>query len=167
MDNRRTRMAYVVASLISYAAWFEALVFAFFVVSQVTRHARYLDVAWAAGFALVVAGPVVIALGAPAAVLVAVVTWRRRHMTGAARILLETLAITLVTWLPWGTVVIAAMHAVGVGVGRVTISGAPVPAVAAAVVAAALLAIPAAVPALVGAALLHSGMLAEPPGPAW
>jgi hypothetical protein len=148
-------LKYSLAALVTYAVCFEALAIVVLVGSQAAAHARYLDVAWAAGFAVIVAGPMLIALGLPATLLVAALVWRRRHSTGPVRVLVETGGITLAVWSAWGTTLVL----LGIGFAEVSMRFA-----AASVL---FLALAGVVPAVATAWLLHAGKLDRNQEPVW
>lgn len=151
-------LKYSLTALVTYAVWFEALAIVILVGPQIHAHARNLDVAWAAGFAVLVAGPIVIALGLPAALLVAALVWRRRHSTGPVRVLVETCCITLIVWGTWGTVLALALVLLGIASVEVSVSGA---------VNAFILALVIVAPACAATWLLHVGKLDSSQEPVW
>jgi hypothetical protein len=150
---------YSLAALAGYAACFEVLVFLILVGSQIAAQARYLDVAWTAVFAVTIAGPAVIALGTPAAVLVTSIVWRRRSKAGAVRVFLETVGVALAVWSVWGTG--QALAFMGLGIGFTEMS------MRAAISIALALSMAGAMPATLAAWLLHSGRLQGYPAPIW
>jgi hypothetical protein len=78
-------LKFTLTAFLAYAVLLEALAVLGVVGSQIRAHARNLDVAWAAGFAVFVVGPLLITLAVPAVLLTAALVWRRRHTTGATR----------------------------------------------------------------------------------
>ena len=151
-------LKFTLTAFLAYAVLLEALAVLGVVGSQIRAHARNLDVAWAAGFAVFVVGPLLITLAVPAVLLTAALVWRRRHTTGAIRVLAETCCITLIVWAAWGTVLGLALVLLGVASVEASVTGT----VNALALAPVILA-----PTCAATWLLHVGKLDSDPAPAW